>query len=184
MVVACELQMATPALLPPDLISPRTLRRVADEGLVRRSRGRRRRSLPADEVEYLRSHWKALSALREALRTERSVAAAVVFGSFARGDDTASSDIDLVVQSRAAPLERHRLRDSLTAACGRRVDLVDWATLRHAPEMEFAVATDGRPLVDRVGAFPAIRAQRENSRRRASRLRQRQWQAIERLWDG
>jgi predicted nucleotidyltransferase len=135
-------------------------------------------------VEYLRGHWEALSALREALRTERSVAAAVVFGSFARGDDTAKSDIDLAVHTRGARFERARLRDSLSAACGRRVDVVDWDTLRTAPEMELAVATDGRPLIDRVAAFPAIRAQRENARRRAARLRQREWQAIERLWSG
>jgi predicted nucleotidyltransferase len=176
--------MATPAAITPEMISPRTLRRVTQEGLVRPAPGRRRRSLPAAEVEYLRRHWVALAALRRALRTERSVATAVVFGSFARGDDTPTSDVDLAVLSRGPAFNHRRLRENLSIAAGRRVDLVDWDTLHQAPEMELAVATDGRPLVDRVGAFPAIRAQRENARRRAARLRQRQWQAIERLWGG
>ena len=184
MVVASELQMATPASPALEMISSRTLRRVTQEGLVRPARGRRRRSLPAAEVEYLRGHWEVLAALRQALRTERSVATAVVFGSFARGDDGATSNIDLAVLFRGPTFVQGRLRERLSRATGRRVDLVDWDTMLQAPEMALAVARDGRPLVDRIGAFPAIRAQRENVRRRAARLRQRQWQAIERLWGG
>ena len=166
------------------MISPRTLRRVTAEGLVRPARGRRRRSLPTAELEYLRRHWEVLAAVRRVLRTERSVATAVVFGSFARGDDGPTSDIDLAVLSRGPAVMHGRLRENLSRATGRRVDLVDWDSLLQAPEIALAVARDGRPLVDRVGAFPAIRAQRENARRRAARLQQRQWQAIERLWGG
>jgi len=130
---------------------------------------------------YLHRHGSVLAALRQTLRTERSVGSAVLFGSFARGDDGPTSDVDIAVLFRA-PTSAGRLRDTLARAAGRRIDLVAWDVLHQTPEMALAVARDGRPLVDRVGAFPALRADRENARRRAARLRERQWRAIEQLW--
>ena len=44
--------------------------------------------------------WSLLSALRRALRTEPNVRLAVVYGSFARGDDVSDSDLDLLVSLR------------------------------------------------------------------------------------
>ncbi|MFN2464315.1 MAG: nucleotidyltransferase family protein [Candidatus Dormibacteria bacterium] len=165
-----------------DLIAPRTLRRAASLGLVRRTRSRGRPRVAEGEAEYLRDHWEVLAALRTALRTDRSVAAAVLFGSFARGDDDPGSDVDIAVLPRGARYDAAVLRETLSRVVHRHVDVVDWGSLLQSPEMALAVAKDGRPLVDRVAAFAALRNDRENARRRAARLRARQWRQIERLW--
>lgn len=54
-----------------------------------------------------------------------------LFGSFARGDAKASSDIDLLVQfpARTGLFELMDLRDELQAAFGRRVDLVSYRAI-------------------------------------------------------
>ena len=150
---------------------------------LRGSRGRRR-GLPPQEIEYLRSHGELLAALREVLRTERAVAAAVIFGSASRGEDGPASDVDIAILARSPRGDFDSLRDRVSSRVGRPVDLVNWDSLAQSAEMAVAVARDGRPLVDRVGAFAALRADRENASRRAARLRRRQWQGIEDLWRG
>lgn len=74
--------------------SERTLRRYANDGLLRARRMTRHRlELPFAEESYLTSHWELLNGLRMALRTERAVRLAVLFGSTAVGDDGDSSDV-------------------------------------------------------------------------------------------
>src|SRR5438270_4891112 len=79
----------------------RTLRRAVRGGIVRARRlTPRTLSLPDVEIEYLRGHWSLLTALRAALRTERNVRLAVLFGSVARGTERAHSDLDVLVVLR------------------------------------------------------------------------------------
>src|ERR1700677_4124899 len=79
-------------------IPERTLRRAASEGLVHGERvSPRRFRLTFREEAYLRSHWGLLRALRAALRTERNVRLAVLFGSTATGNDDERSDVDVLV---------------------------------------------------------------------------------------
>lgn len=82
-------------------VDARTLRRAAADGTIRCERvGARRQRVSEDERRYAAGHWSLLSALRRALRTEPNVRLAVVYGSFARGDDTPDSDLDLLVSLR------------------------------------------------------------------------------------
>src|SRR5918995_7100742 len=81
--------------------SERTLRRYISEGLLRgRALHSRRFELPEREERYVRQHWPLLHGLRAALRTERDVRLAVLFGSTATGEDTERSDVDLLVSHR------------------------------------------------------------------------------------
>src|SRR4051812_5421175 len=76
----------------------RTLRRAAAQGTLRcRRPGARRMVLLPGERDYLRAHWALLSGIRRALRTERAVRLAVLYGSLARGEGDADSDFDLLV---------------------------------------------------------------------------------------
>ncbi|MEX2080610.1 MAG: hypothetical protein WEC33_03255, partial [Dehalococcoidia bacterium] len=70
----------------------RTLRRAVSQGTLRCHRSTPRRlRLAAGEREYLRDHWSLLAELRQALRTERHLQLAVLYGSLARGDEDAGS---------------------------------------------------------------------------------------------
>ena len=77
----------------------RTLRRGLSDGLLRGRRPSARTvELAPGEVAYVRANWPLLAALREALRSERSVRLAVLIGSAARGSLREGSDIDLLVE--------------------------------------------------------------------------------------
>lgn len=93
-------------------VPERTLRRAAAQGLVHGERlSERRFRTTLREEAYLRGHWPLLSALRRALRTEQKVRLAVLFGSFATGEETEGSDLDLLValsDPRLAPSRRCR----------------------------------------------------------------------------
>lgn len=133
----------------------------------------------AAERVYLRGYWSTLAQLRTALRTEPGVRAAVLFGSLARGDDRAESDVDLLVELRGPALTaRLDLRRRLETAAGRRVQLVETRSAERSPLLLAEIIRDGRPLVDRIGVWPAFqsrraaveRAARAEARRRAARL--------------
>jgi predicted nucleotidyltransferase len=158
------------------------VRRALQQGLLHRSGRLRGHRISADEIAYLERRWPLIQVMRQVLRTEPEIAAAVAFGSFARGDDGPSSDIDIVFLPRRARFNRLRLQERLGAAAGRPVDLLDWETMSKAPSIALAVIRDGRVLVDRIGAFDELRANREVIRRRAARLQQSQWRDIERMW--
>jgi predicted nucleotidyltransferase len=158
----------------------RTLRRAIKRGLVRARRPSPRTvEIGPDEYVYLRQNWMTLSQLIEALRTEPSVRTAILFGSIARGDGHAQSDVDILVDLRdAAPGARLDLRRRLESAAGRPVQLVPWRAGEQAPSLLSEVIRDGRPLVDRDRVWPALlarkpavdRAARAEARERALRL--------------
>lgn len=121
------------------------------------------------ERHYARRAWPLLSALRTALRTEHNVHFALLFGSAARGTDTPESDIDVLVGLRDPSLERIvELGAKLTAATGRRVDVVRLEDAEAEPSLLADVVADGRVLVDREGLWSRLSG-REASLRREGR---------------
>ena len=75
---------------------------------------------------------KAIAAELGVLRREYSVERIGLFGSYARGEQSAGSDVDLIVAfERPIGLFRFvRLRDYLSQRLGARVDLVTVAALK------------------------------------------------------
>jgi predicted nucleotidyltransferase len=111
-----------------------------------------------------------LFGLRSALRTEPNVAFAMLFGSVARGEDDADSDIDLLVVLREhSPGRLIELQDRLERASGREIHLVEMeAASRNEVLLSMAVE-DGRVLVDREERWPPLRSELDGLRRRADR---------------
>ena len=154
-------------------VHERTLRRAVAEGSLRAVRpSPRTLDISLSEREYVRRSWKLLSALRAALRTEHNVRFALLFGSVARGTAAPGSDVDVLVALRDPDLERVvELATKLTAATGRRVDVVRLEDAESEPSFLADVIADGRVLVDREGLWPRLRS-REPSLRRTGRVRQ------------
>ena len=153
-------------------VHERTLRRAIAEGSLRGVRlTPRTLDISLSEREYVRRTWKLLSALRAALRTEHNVRFALLFGSAARGTSVPASDVDVLVALRDPDLERVvELATKLTAATGRRVDVVRLEDAESEPAFLADVIADGRVLVDREGLWPRLRS-REPSLRRTGRVR-------------
>ena len=104
------------------------------------------------ESEWLIGHWELLSALRGALRTERGVKGAWIFGSVAKGTDRADSDLDLVVDFEADDqMVVRALRQRLEAKIGRKIDLFLLGDLETEPDALLYLLEAARPVVDRVG---------------------------------
>lgn len=154
-------------------VHERTLRRAAAEGAIRGWRvSPYKLELPVAERHYVRTHWPAIGALRAALRTEPSVECAVLFGSVARGDDAADSDLDLLVwMGDATSSARHALARRLAARTARRVHVLDVRGAQEQPMLLESIIRDGRVLVDRGDHWPALRDSRGDLRRRAARKR-------------
>lgn len=135
--------------------SDRSLRRAANRGLIRAHRtGPRTAEIAIAERAYLRGHWKLLSRLVAALRTEHNVRLAVLFGSTARGDDEAESDIDIAVE--LVDDDPHRSFDlarRLSRATERAVELVPFAAIRKDRVLLSELARDGRVLIDRESVW-------------------------------
>ena len=154
-------------------VHERTLRRAIAEGSLRGVRpSPRTLEISLSEREYVRSSWKLLSTLKAALRTEQNVRFALLFGSVARGTSAPGSDVDVIVALRDPDLERVvDLSNKLTAATGRRVDVVRLEDAHSEPSFLADVIADGRVLVDRDGIWPGLRS-RQPTLRRAGRSRQ------------
>ncbi|HEY4024967.1 MAG TPA: nucleotidyltransferase domain-containing protein [Candidatus Dormibacteraeota bacterium] len=155
----------------------RTLRRLAEVGTIRshHARGGRAKAV-LHEAHYLESHWQLLSQLRAALRTEPGVVAALVFGSVARGEDTSSSDVDLVVALDGDPtlVQLNRLRKRIAGKIERRVDLFVLSDLLAQPELLDPIIDEARPVVDRASVWPRLLAfRRRRSRRGPAKARVR-----------
>lgn len=153
------------------------MQRAAALGTLRCTRpGPRRLCLEEGEREYLQGHWPVLSRLRSALRAEHAVRFAAVYGSVARGDDEADSDIDLLVDlADERPLAALRLGLRLEAAVGRSVDVTRLQRVRDgSPLLLLQVLDEGRVIVDREGRWPALSAQRRAIRARAARAYERE----------
>lgn len=138
--------------------SERTLRRYIGAGILR---GRRVAThgveLSAHEADYLRKHWALLHTLKGALRTEREVRLAVLFGSAATGEDQADSDIDVLVAHRGeGPRPLAVLRSRLRRTLDKPVHLVSLEQARDAPSLLADVLQEGRPLIDRDGLWSEL----------------------------
>ena len=102
-----------------------------------------------------------VGALRQLLRTEPNVALAVVFGSFARGEEHAESDLDIAVALRRPdPLGLERLRQRLQPSLERPLQLVALSDKEHSASLLHEVLRDGRVLVDREGRWAGMQARR------------------------
>lgn len=136
-------------------VNERTLRRAINEGSLRANRASPRTlQLSMAERRYIRHAWPLISALRRALRTEHNVRFALLFGSAARGSDTPESDVDVLVALRDASLDRVvDLEAKLTAAAGRRVEVVRLQDAERRPSFLAEITAVGRVLVDRDGVW-------------------------------
>jgi predicted nucleotidyltransferase len=157
-----------------------------EEGILRRavSRGAPRDGRPgpgrppsvSGESEYLRTHGPLLSELRRALWTEHGVRLAVLYGSLARGDDDAGSDLDLLVSLAG---DRSAVDFGLTVrlrrAGGRRVDVTRLERVEaRAPLLLDRVLDEGRVLIDRDGEWERLCEDRAALRARALRAHRRE----------
>jgi predicted nucleotidyltransferase len=92
------------------------------------------------------------AALARALREDSTVVAAYLFGSHARGTDTAASDVDIAVLFEPPPPSTlsglpESLHARLEQSASREVDLLILNTA--SPDVVHRVLRDGRLLVDR-----------------------------------
>jgi predicted nucleotidyltransferase len=152
-------------------ISERTLRRAVGAGTLHGGRSTPRKlTLSLNERDYVRRSWRLVSVLRGALRTERNVRFALLFGSAATGTDTPHSDLDLLVDLRDARLERLLdLSAKLARLTGRSVDLTTLEDAESQTSFLAQVIADGRVLVDRDGLWPGLRGRQSELRRRGDR---------------
>jgi predicted nucleotidyltransferase len=86
--------------------------------------------------------------LGQALADYPGIRLAVLFGSTARGSDSARSDVDLgILLEEDDPGQLWPIDVAAAGAVRRSIDLVD---LRRAPPLlRFEIARDGRPLIER-----------------------------------
>lgn len=163
-------------------VNERTLRRAVNQGLLRGKRtSPRRLEMPLSEKRYARHAWPLLATLRQALRTEANVRFALLFGSAARGEDSPSSDVDLLVDMRDGDLARLAdLSAKLEGLSIRRVDVLPLAGAEAVPGLLADAIAEGRVLVDREGLWPELRGHEALLRRRASQgTRRRRKAALE-----
>jgi predicted nucleotidyltransferase len=151
----------------------RTLRRAVAEGLIRGRRvSPRKFDMPLSERAYLYTNWPVLSELRDTLRTEPSVRAAVLFGSYARGEQHDGSDLDILVD-RAPGAGLRAVGNRLTERLGSQVQLVALEDAEKAPLLLAEVLRDGRVLVDRNDTWPRLLSARPRIDRQAAHERRR-----------
>lgn len=164
-------------------VQERTLRRAAAQGALHARRvGPRRVRLADGECEYLRAHWPLISSLRRALRTEHRVRLAVLYGSFARGDEDTDSDVDLLVSLADCELfPSSRLKARLEQVAGRRVDIAVLEQVdARAPLLLDRVLDEGRVLIDRDGQWSRLGERRPTIHARALRSHRSQMAAAAR----
>lgn len=143
--------------------SERTLRRYVNAGALR---GRRVTpkglEISHEEERYLQSHWTLLTTLNRALRTERDVRLAVLFGSTAVGEDGSDSDVDVLVSHRrSGALPLAGLASRLGRALGKRAHVVGFEQARMSPSLLADIVEEGRPLLDRDGVWPGVLVERD-----------------------
>ncbi len=141
-----------------------------------RRKGPRRIKLAAGEADYLKEHWELLLDLRKALRTERKVRLAVLYGSGAKGHEDAGSDLDfLVAFSDDEPTLTTGLAARLGRVGGRDADVARLDRIeKTAPLLLARVLDEGRVLVDRDGIWEELSRRRRAIRARAKRSYRRE----------
>lgn len=153
--------------------SDRTLRRALKQGLIHADRPSPRAvDIGIGERSYLLRAWPELSELREALRTEPRVSLAVLFGSKARGDATADSDVDLLLGLRDGG-DGKAIGYRVAERLGQPVQVVRLDEAERAPMLVSEVLRDGRVLVDRDGLWPRLRKRAAKIERQSSAKRRR-----------
>ena len=89
-----------------------------------------------------------VETLRRTLTDFSAIRLAVLFGSVARGSDSARSDVDLgVLLEEDDPSQLWPIDVAVAGAVRRTVDLVDLN--RTPPLLRFEIGREGRPLVER-----------------------------------
>jgi predicted nucleotidyltransferase len=169
-------------------VDARTMRRAATDGTIRCERASpRRQSVDQDEYRYAVAHWPLLAKLRQLLRTEPNVRLAVLYGSTARGTETPSSDIDvLVALGEDRPEAAVKLATRLERGLGREVDVGRLNRVRNrSPLLLLQVIDEGRVVLDRDGVWEDLRTQRAEIKQHAYRdheaLRQRARISVDKL---
>jgi len=159
-------------------VDERTLRRAVNQGTLRGTRrSPRKLDVPLSERRYVRQAWPLIATLRSALRTEPNVRFALLYGSAATGEDTAGSDVDVLVSLRDPDLFKLiALERRLGERLGRDVELVRLEDAERDPIFFTLGLEQGRTLVDREGIGPRLRRRaarlaREEPRREARRAR-------------
>ena len=153
--------------------SERTLRRSVRQGLIHAHRPSPRSvDIGIAERSYLRRAWPELSELRDALRTEPRVTLAVLFGSKARGDSSADSDIDLLLGLRKGG-DGKAIGSRVAERLGQPVQVVRLDEAERAPMLLSEVLRDGRVLVDRDGVWAELRKRTATIERRRNAKRRR-----------
>jgi predicted nucleotidyltransferase len=152
-------------------VNERTLRRAVNEGTLKASRpSPRKLELPLSEDLYVRSHWPLIAKLRAALRTERNVRFAMLFGSAARGEDTERSDVDVIADLRDSSLDQiFDLERKLEGAVGKSVDVIRLEDAEGDPTFLANALDVGRVLADRRGTWPGLMDRLPGLRRRGRR---------------
>ncbi len=152
-------------------VDERTLRRAAAQGTLRAERlSPRKLTIAPGEAGYLRRRWALLAALRGALRTEPNVAFALLFGSAARGEDGADSDVDVIVALRDHSLDAMvELQGRLERRLGRKVDALSVEAASSNDLLLAMAVEEGRVLVDRIRLWPKLRSELDELRARAAR---------------
>lgn len=144
--------MSSVATLAEDLGSSKpTVRRAINIGMIHAKRESARKvHVSVGEMVYLRDHWKLLSAIRGALRSEPAVERAILFGSVARGSDSPGSDLDIGVVFRApSGSQTLDLQLRLSKRLGRAVQIVDMRRLPARSRLRREISRDGRTLIER-----------------------------------
>jgi predicted nucleotidyltransferase len=163
--------------------SGRTLRRAAERGTLRARRlGARRVVVAASERRYVRSHWPLLATLIQTLRTQPNVRLAALFGSLARGEESAGSDLDIAVRFRRDDHQaRADLAELLQRASGRSVQLLSLDQAEETPLLFADLLRDGRVLVDRDGEWRRLKRTEptivRRARERDAQLEAAAWEA-------
>lgn len=161
-------------------VDARTMRRAAADGTIRCERvSPRRQSVDQNEYRYAMAHWPLLAKLRQMLRTESNVRLALLYGSTARGTETPSSDIDvLVALGEDRPETAVKLATRLERGLRGEVDVARLNRVRDtSPLLLLRAMDEGRILLDRDGMWEELSRERAEIEQQASReheaLRQR-----------
>jgi predicted nucleotidyltransferase len=124
----------------------------------------------------MRTLQELVADLRGALRTEHGVRLVVLYGSLARGDEDAGSDLDLLISFADARLSAGvELAVRLQPVTGRPVDVAHLERVEaDAPLLLDRILDEGRVLVDRDGQWRLLRERHPAIRVRARRDHRRQ----------
>lgn len=84
---------------------------------------------------------------RAFLKEKYSVKSLAIFGSYTRGDQTAASDVDLLVEFEVTPgFAFIRLADELEQLLATKIDLLTPEMIRHNPYLKASIEEDLLPI--------------------------------------